>query len=106
MTDDTKVIEFIPREQWEQTLSVEAQKSGPVRLSKELNRRAVVSAFMDAFEMVGGVQRLAQWAMQDENYGDFLKLYARLMPSQAVELDDSAQKKYFGHVLPRSKLDE
>lgn len=106
MSDDNKIIEFIPREQWEATLAAESRRDGPVKLSKELNRRRVVSAFMDAFELVGGVPRLVEWAAQEQNYGDFLKLYARLMPSQAVELDDQNAKKYVGHILPKTSLDQ
>jgi hypothetical protein len=36
------------------------------------------TAFKDAFEMVGGVPRLAHWA--DGNYGRFLALFSKTLP--------------------------
>ena len=52
------------------------------------SREMVVSAFHQAFELVGGVPRLALWA--DANPSDFYKLYARLLPTTAqVELDST-----------------
>jgi hypothetical protein len=42
-------------------------------------RTDVVNAFTAAFEMMGGVSRLALWA--HENPTDFYKLYAKLLPS-------------------------
>lgn len=41
---------------------------------------AVKEAFTLAFERIGGVEKLTEWA--DENPGDFFKLYARLLPSE------------------------
>jgi hypothetical protein len=98
------IVEFIPKEEWDRTLSAEAQKDGPIKLTKELNRRRVVSAFMDAFELVGGTPRLVSWA--DENYTDFIKLYARLMPSQSAESLPGESKKVLQMVLPKTALDE
>lgn len=106
MSDDKKVIEFISREEWEKQLSAKANDGGgQITLPRELNRRRVVSAFMDAFELVGGVPRLVEWAANPLNYGDFLKLYARLLPSQANSELPDGNEKVIKHVLPRSKLD-
>lgn len=104
---ETNVVEFISRDQWEKQFAVEAQKDSPLKLPRELNRRRVVSAFMDAFELLGGTPRLVSWAdASDENYGDFLKLYARLLPSQASTEIDAAKERVIKHILPRSVLDE
>lgn len=35
-------------------------------------------AFINAFELIGGVSRLVMWA--DQNPTEFYKLYARLLP--------------------------
>jgi hypothetical protein len=106
VSDDNKVVEFIPRDQWEKQFEVEAQKESPLRLPRELNRKRVVSAFMDAFELLGGTPKLVDWAQaSDENYAAFLKLYARLIPS-AQPGDMTEAQKYIGHVLPRTKLDQ
>jgi hypothetical protein len=51
-----------------------------------LSRKEVIQTFQLAFEMIGGIPRLATWA--DTNPGDFYKLFGRLLPnSSSVELD-------------------
>lgn len=112
MSDD-KVIEFIPRNEWEKKFAAEADKviplkegDKPMRLSKELSRKRVVSAFMDAFELLGGTPALVEWAQaSNENKTNFYKLYSRLLPGQATELDNSDKKTYIGHVLAKTSLD-
>ena len=101
------LVEFIPKDDWEKHLAAEAVRSdAPLRLPKELNRRRVVSAFMDAFELVGGTPKLVEWAMaSDENYGAFLKLYARLLPPQNDTSMEESKEKVIKHILPRSRLD-
>lgn len=103
----SNIVEFIPREEWEKQLSATANSGGldrPISLPRELNRRRVVSAFMDAFELLGGTPKLVLWA--EENYTDFIKLYARLLPSQASQGLSEDPEKIIKHVLPRSALDE
>jgi hypothetical protein len=66
------------------TTDLQALQAGQtIRIPKNphFTRKDVVQAFQTAFELVGGVPRLAIWA--NENYTDFVKLYARLLPSQA-----------------------
>jgi len=105
MSDEpSNIVEFIPRETWEKELSAQAQGEGQIRLPRELNRRRVVSAFMDAFELVGGTPRLVEWA--NENYTDFVKLYARLMPSQSAESLPGDNQKVLKMILPKTALDE
>lgn len=63
---------------------IKALKEGKtIRVPKNphFTRKDVVQSFQSAFELVGGVPRLALWA--HENYTDFAKLYARLLPSQS-----------------------
>lgn len=50
-----------------------------------ISRREVEEAVLDVFELVGGVPRLALWANNPDNYGEFLKLYAKLLPKEAVQ---------------------
>jgi len=69
-----------------------------------LTRKRVVQGFMDCFEMIGGVPRLALWA--NENPGEYYKLYSKLLPSQAADDLDTAKEMTIRHVIPRSKLDE
>tara|TARA_R110002020_G_scaffold171233_2_gene361203 strand:+ start:198 stop:599 length:402 start_codon:yes stop_codon:yes gene_type:complete len=67
-------------------------------------RKDVVQSFQSAFELIGGVPRLAIWA--NENETEFFKLYSRLLPSQASSaLGESNTLKIELAVKP-SPLDE
>lgn len=44
------------------------------------SRKQIVGAFHDAFELIGGVPRLATWAHTHPT--EFYKLYSRLLPNQ------------------------
>lgn len=69
------------------------------KLSKE--RTKVADAFQDAFELVGGVPRLALYA--DENYSEFARLYARMIPRD-VDLNVSGNINIIP-ALPPTPLD-
>lgn len=56
-------------------------KTVRVPRNPHFSRKDVVQSFQSAFELIGGVPRLALWA--NDNQSDFYKLYARLLPSQA-----------------------
>ena len=63
-----------------------------------------MQSFQSAFELIGGVPRLAIWA--NENETEFFKLYSRLLPSQASSaLGESNTLKIELAVKP-SPLDE
>lgn len=75
-----------------------------INVPRELNRKRVVNAFNDAFELIGGVPRLAHWA--DQHPTDFYKLYARLLPSEASQKVTHDGGLTIRHVVPRGPLDE
>ena len=75
-----------------------------IAVPKELRRQRVVNAFTDAFELIGGVPRLAHWA--DDHPSDFFKLYARLLPVEASQRVTHDGGVIIRHVLPRRPLDE
>lgn len=58
-----------------------AKKTGQISVprSTSFSRRNVVAAFASAFEMIGGIPRLALWA--HDNPSEFYKLYGKLLPS-------------------------
>jgi len=62
------------------------------------SRHQVVDAFQQAFEMIGGVQRLVLWA--HENPGDFFRLYAKLLPATTVSLGDSGKYEIVHSIAP------
>lgn len=53
------------------------------RIDTKAARERLEQAFHNAFEAVGGVPRLIYWA--DANYGDFIKMMAKLMPQQILQ---------------------
>lgn len=50
----------------------------PQSIPRTVGRKRVEKAFLNAFELIGGVSRLVMWA--DQNPTEFYKLYARLLP--------------------------
>ena len=54
------------------------------KIDRIWSRKQIEQAFIETFELVGGVPRLALWAAQEENYGEFLKLLMRLAPKEAM----------------------
>lgn len=49
------------------------------------SRKQIEQAFIETFELVGGVPRLAQWANDPENYTQFLKLLMQLAPKEQMQ---------------------
>ena len=70
----------------------------PIPRSGRFSRGDVVNAFASAFELIGGVPRLALWA--NNNPTEFYKLFGKMLPSATqVELisaprDESDLKRY------------
>ncbi len=102
------IVQFVTRDEYEamnRTLTDAANSVPKVErvVKKEFDRREVVNAFNDAFELIGGVSRLAVWAL--ENQTEFYKLYAKLLPSGTQVDVNASGEVVFKHVLPPSKLD-
>jgi len=102
------LVEFVPAEQAEETLTALSEvanskllkmfpKKGPV------SRAAVIAAFQTSFEQIGGVSRLALWA--DSHPDEFFKLYARLLPPSSHPDLDGNKDVRIQHVLPPTALD-
>jgi len=131
MSKEQTVQQFIPAEDYKDTEQEETQRvyedpkpysdvaedckeltklatsgNGVSRISvpRELQRKRVVNAFQDAFELIGGVPRLAHWA--DQSPSAFYKLYARLLPTTAQQQLEHSGEIIVKHVLPRGPLDE
>lgn len=54
-------------------------------VQKLYSRRSMEQGFLECFELIGGVPRLAIWANDPENYGEFLKLLLKFAPKEALE---------------------
>jgi hypothetical protein len=114
--EETRTVEYEDKEPYSETamLSRSLQPleemaesgNGVTRLSvpRELKREKVVHAFQEAFELIGGVPRLAHWA--DQSPSAFYKLYARLLPTQANQQLEHSGEIRVRHILPRGPLDE
>lgn len=74
------------------------------------SRKQIEQAFLETFEMVGGVPRLAIWANNPENYGKFLELMMKLAPKDMGGAVAGAILEYRSNVpaspLNRPKVDE
>lgn len=88
-------------------VAAEANKTRPVpplqRKRDGFSRQDVVNSFARAFEMIGGVQRLALWANQ--NPDKFYPLYSRLLPSAAIAIGTQGQV-VIQHAIAPTELDE
>lgn len=49
------------------------------------SRKEMEQGFLECFELVGGVPRLAIWANNEANYGEFLKLLMKFAPKEASD---------------------
>ena len=107
---ENTVVEFISGKHWDDNMEKEfkalANKNGQtITLPREVSRKRVAAAFGDAFELIGGVPRLALWANANET--EFYKLFAKLLPSAASgDLDESKEEKVIRHILPHTDLDK
>jgi hypothetical protein len=69
---------------------------------KRKDRKFVEDALNVAFDLTGGIPRLTKWG--HENYGEFIKLYARLLPeAQKAETGPAVVQVFHG--VPPSALD-
>lgn len=105
------VVEFISKEAYEREQAMEGELSRlatgdvntRVRVPREVGRKRVINAFQDAFELIGGTPRLADWA--NDHPTEFYKLYGKLLPSGASAAFGEANELVVRHVLPQSPLD-
>jgi hypothetical protein len=73
----------------------------PTRFSRSkdgFSRNQVVDAFQQAFQLIGGVNRLTLWA--HENPTDFFRLYAKLLPATTVSLGDAGAYEIIHSIAP------
>lgn len=96
-------------EQFHEVMEVQADRVKPLpglRASRDgFTRGQVVSAFQSAFDIIGGVSRLALWA--NANPTEFYKLYSRLMPATSIQnIFESGSKIVIEHAIGRTPLDQ
>ena len=97
---------LVPRELWEVRLAEMAKskaQSFRVPRNENIKKAQVVDSILDAFELLGGTSRLTLWA--NENYGEFMKIYAKLAPRQIEKEVSHDGGVTIKHILPRGRLD-
>jgi hypothetical protein len=105
---ENSIIPFMTKEEFDamnQALTQLADGNAKVTkmTKREFAKQKVMDAFHDAFDLIGGVPRLAYWAHQ--NPTEFFKLYAKMLPAGASIDVTASGEIVFKHVLPPSKLD-
>lgn len=68
--------------------------------------KQIQNAFIETFELIGGVPRLAIWANEPENYEAFLKMVITLAPKGAAALlgEKTGQVIEYRSSIPQSPL--
>lgn len=72
------------------------------QVSRIMSRKQITASIMECFELVGGVPRLAIWANDPENYGEFLKLWIKALPKE--EKEEAARSFVYQSALPSSQI--
>lgn len=72
-------------------------------VSRDWSRKQIQDAFIETFELVGGVPRLALWANDPANYKDFLQLLMKLAPKEQMA-EKTGQAIVYQSMVPRSDL--
>ena len=105
------VVEFIPRETWEQRLLAQqaaipkpSQSSLLSALLPEYTRKDIIDDYRWVFEQIGGRPAFALWALANPN--EFYRLYSRLLPSGNSESLGESNTLTIEHILPRTDLDK
>jgi hypothetical protein len=109
-------MDFLPKEpvwdselyseQMHQVLSEQATKANAVLVAprRKFERQRFLDAMAEAFEVIGGVPRLAMWA--DSNLTEFYKLMGKTIPqANLLELQGKMQMQILP-AMPPSPLDD
>lgn len=78
------------------------QQLSKQNVQKLFSRKMVEQGFLECFELIGGVPRLALWANDPENYGDFLKLLVKFAPKEVSQA--TGQVLQYHSNVPQSPL--
>jgi hypothetical protein len=72
-------------------------------VEREFSRKQIQDAFIETFDLVGGVPRLALWANDPANYKDFITLLMKLAPKEQMAEKANAAIVYQS-LVPQSSL--
>lgn len=80
MTQEVLPAESVDEEEFDTVLTQVAQSPRAYSVPRRVSRKRLEQAFLSAFELIGGVSRLALWA--HENPGQFYNLSTKLFPQK------------------------
>lgn len=69
------------------------------------SKKQVEQGILEAFELIGGIPRLAIWANDPANYGEFLKLYVKCLPKEVAKEEGGRVINYMSSI-PDSPLND
>jgi hypothetical protein len=80
-------------------------KAAESNVKRIYSKKDVEQGILEAFELVGGVSRLAIWANDPANYGEFLKLYVKCLPKDVAKEEGGRVINYMSSI-PDSPLND
>lgn len=81
----------------------ERERLSMSNVRKLYSRKDMEQGFLECFELIGGVPRLAIWANESGNYGEFLRLLMKFAPKEAGEKGAGAVINFLSSI-PDSSL--
>ena len=86
-------------------VALEKKLTRKQRVERVFTPRQVGEAFAETFELIGGIPRLAIWANDPENYGQFLRLLMTVAPRPAAQrLEEANRNITYISAVPQSPL--
>lgn len=85
-------------------LSDRQRKQG--KTERIYSRKMIEQAFLESFEMVGGIPRLCIWANDPENYGTFLSLLMKIAPKEAMGQQLGQVLEYRSNIPQRPNIED
>jgi hypothetical protein len=103
MAKKTKELATLPLFDGAEFLPTIEDRRKEIKPVTEPQRKKVITALNETFELLGGVPRLTLWANNPSNTGDFYKIWAR--SGQSLDVIHSGEV-IIRPSLPPSPLDE
>lgn len=82
-------VTYDPMQQFTEALEVglaRRQALSDENVQRLYSRKALEQGFLECFELVGGVPRMAIWANDPKNYTEFLKLLMKFAPKETERM--------------------
>lgn len=81
----------------------ERQRRDETKVESLYSRKQIEQGVLEAFDLIGGIPRLAIWANDPSNYGRFVEIWAKLAPKDTGNVEVDRVINYISNV-PNSRL--